>query len=234
MRSVVAGLNAFRQHVSTVLGVATAAALLSTAASAQLAACSPDADAAAIGMALGAIRHSADPCGESAELHAMLAAIEHCASGPSRICTDLTIHRNLFDRQTPADPRTITWNPELRSVLEPTCADEPDGPLVRDPTASLVHELAHAAQDCEGLDPGEHELEAVRLENIYRRAAGLYQRRGYGDDPLPSEMLRTCTPTRCSCATPVEIATATSQPAARAATNEVSSSGDSLPLCADR
>jgi hypothetical protein len=45
--------------------------------------------------------------------------------------------------------------------------------MLRDPTASLVHELAHAAQDCSGLNPGEHELEAVRIENIYRRASGL-------------------------------------------------------------
>lgn len=229
-----AGLSAFRKHVSTVLSAATAVAMLSTAASAQLAACSPDSDAAAIGSALGAIRQSTDPCGESPELHAMLSAIEQCPSGPSRICTDLTIHRNVFDRQTAAGPRTITWNPGLRSVLEPTCADEPDEQLVRDPTASLVHELAHAAQDCEGLNPGEHELEAVRLENIYRRAAGLYQRRGYGDDLLSPEMLRACTPTRCSCATPIELATATSRSAGPPPSTEAASSGDSLPLCADR
>lgn len=211
-----------------------AVALLSTAASAQLAACGPDTDAAAIGTALGAIRQSADPCGESPELYAMLAAIEHCSSGPSRICTDSTIHRNVFDRRTAAAPRTITWNPELRSVLEPACADEPGEQVVRDPTAALVHELAHAAQDCEGLNPGEHELEAVRLENIYRRAAGLSQRRGYGDDPLPPAMRRACTPARCSCSTPVEIATTAARSSAPFPTAGANSSGDSLLLCQDR
>ena len=234
MRFLVAGLIAFRKHLATVLPTAAAVALLSTAADAQLAACGSDGDASAIGNALRAIRQSADPCGESPELTAMLAVIEHCASGPSRICTDPTIHRNLFDRQTTAAPRTITWNPVLRSVLEPTCSDEPDEQILRDPTASLVHELAHAAQDCEGLNPGEHELDAVRLENVYRRAAGLCQRQEYGDDRLPAEMLRTCTRTNCSCSTPPQIATAASGPSPRAVTDEVTSSGDSLPLCADR
>ena len=233
MRFLVAGLSAFRKHLATVLPAAAAVALLSTPAGAQLAACGSDGDALAIASALRAIRQSVDPCGESPELTAMLAAIEHCASGTSRICTDRTIHRNLFDRRTAGGARTITWNPELRSVLEPSCTDEPDEQVLRDPTASLVHELAHAAQDCEGLNPGEHELDAVRLENIYRRAAGLCQRREYGDDRLPAEMLRTCTRTSCSCSMPLQIATAASGPSPRAVTDEVSSSGDSLPLCAD-
>ena len=234
MRFLVAGLSAFRKLLATVLPAAAAVALLSTAAGAQLAECGSDGDASAIGSALRAIRQSVDPCGESPELTAMLAVIEHCASGPSRICTDRTIHRNVFDHQTTAHPRTITWNPELRSVLEPTCADDPDEQVQRDPTASLVHELAHAAQDCEGLNPGEHELDAVRLENIYRRAAGLCQRREYGDDRLPAEMLRTCTRTSCSCGTPLGVVTAASDLSPRTVTDEISSSGDSLPLCADR
>ena len=66
------------------------------------------------------------------------------------------------------------------------------GRVTRDPTASLLHEIVHAVHDCEGLDPGAHELDAVRIENIYRRAAGLCQRTGYGDVPLPAAMVRVC------------------------------------------
>jgi hypothetical protein len=86
--------------------------------------------------------------------------------------------------------RTIGWNPALRSELEPGRDGDPGEPLRRDPTASLLHELVHAAHDCQGLNPGEHEFEAVRIENIYRRAAGLCQRPGYGDEPLPASAVR--------------------------------------------
>jgi len=72
--------------------------------------------------------------------------------------------------------------------------------VLRDPAASLLHELAHAADDCRGLNPGEHELEAVRVENVYRRAAGLCQRAGYGDDALPRAFVKECSPAHCSCA----------------------------------
>ena len=74
--------------------------------------------------------------------------------------------------------------------------------VTRDPIASLLHELVHAVQDCEGLNPGEHELEAVRVENIYRRAAGLCQRTGYGAMALPSDQIRICTEAICSCLPP--------------------------------
>jgi hypothetical protein len=165
----------------------------------------------------------------------MLATLQRCAPGHYRICTDRTTHRNVFDRPIGSDPRTITWNPDLRSALEATCDDDPGGQVLRDPTASLVHELAHAAQDCEGLNPGEHELEAVRLENVYRRAAGLCQRGGYGDEPLPADMVRTCTPGRCSCSPPVDMATSTpAGPVGLPLAPKLTSSGDSLPLCEAR
>jgi hypothetical protein len=200
---------------------------VSSSAFAQLAVCDQPPDGPAVAAALRAIRSSVDPCGESPELAAMLATLERCAPGHYRICTDRTTHRNVFDRPIGSDPRTITWNPELRSVLEPACDDDPAG--------HVVHELAHAAQDCEGLNPGEHELEAVRLENVYRRAAGLCQRRGYGDEPLPADMVRTCTPGRCSCSPPVDAATSTpAGPVGLPPTREVTSSGDSLPLCKAR
>src|SRR5262249_55048590 len=67
---------------------------------------------------------------------------------------------------------------------------------------SLLHELAHAAQDCAGLNPGDHELEAVYIENIYRRAAGLCQRTSYGDEPLPATMVKLCGPGECGCGPP--------------------------------
>jgi hypothetical protein len=114
------------------------------------------------------------------------------ACAPSSVIrVSSTADRNLFERGT------ITWNPDLRSELEPA----PD-PVMRDPIASLVHELVHAAQRCAGLNPGEHELEAVRIENIYRRAAGLAQRTRYGDELLPPAMLRLCRPERCPCSIP--------------------------------
>jgi hypothetical protein len=64
--------------------------------------------------------------------------------------------------------------------------------VLRDPVASLVHEIAHAVDDCEGRNPAERELEAVRIENVYRRAAGLCQRSAYGDDTLGAETVKLC------------------------------------------
>jgi hypothetical protein len=54
-------------------------------------------------------------------------------------------------------------------------------------------------QDCRGLDPVEHEFEAVRIENIYRRGRGLCQRTRYGQERLPSAMLVSCEPDNCLC-----------------------------------
>ncbi len=71
--------------------------------------------------------------------------------------------------------------------------------MLRDPTASLLHEVVHAVQDCEGLEPSEHEFEAVRVENIYRRDRHLCQRTRYGEQILPAAMLVACEPGRCSC-----------------------------------
>lgn len=231
-----AGLRSLPNHAAAVArGTSLALLLVAAPGLAQLTICDQTSDGPALATALRAIRTSFDPCGESPELAAMLATLERCAPGHYRICTDRTTHRNLFDRPTGSDPRTITWNPELRSVLEPALDDDPRARVLRDPTASLVHELAHAAQDCEGLNPGEHELEAVRLENVYRRAAGLPQRHGYGDEGLPAGMVRSCTPGRCTCSTPTDVATSTpAEPVGVPSANEVLSSGDSRPLCEAR
>jgi hypothetical protein len=232
----VAGLRSLPNHTAAGARAAGLALLLAAAPGfAQLTICDQTRDGPAIAAALRAIRSSVDPCGESPELAAMLATLERCAPGHYRICTDRATHRNVFDRPIGSDPRTITWNPELRSMLEPACDDGLRGGVLRDPTASLVHELAHAAQDCEGLNPGEHELEAVRLENVYRRATGLCQRHGYGDEPLPPDMVRTCTPGRCTCSPPTEVATSAAlESVGIPSTPEVSSSGDSRPLCEAR
>ena len=159
-----------------------------------------------MGEAIDRLRHSTDPCGESEQITDLLRQVTSCTTATYRVCTDTTADRNVFDRpfaQTDAVPmRTITWNPLLESALEEGCDGDPVRPLTHDPTASLLHELAHAAQDCAGLDPGAHELEAVRIENIYRRAAGLCQRRGYGDQPLPAQMVRVCAPGNCPCSIP--------------------------------
>lgn len=177
-------------------------ALVPSVAAAQLKPC--DRDAQRIADAVARIESSIDPCGQSAEVLEVIEQVKTCRLAIYEICTDSAAARNVFDRpevhpRRIPPSRTITWNPELRTELEPGCTGDLSAPLERDPTASLLHELAHAAQDCRGLNPGEHELEAVRIENIYRRAAGLCERSGYGDTILPASMVSSCAVTRCSC-----------------------------------
>jgi hypothetical protein len=94
-----------------------------------------------------------------------------------------TSDRNWFDRPNgdPTRIRTITWNRGWPPPIEFSCDGDPGKPVLRDATASSC-ELAHAAQDCDGLDPTANEFDAVRIESIYRRAAGLCQRTVYGTD----------------------------------------------------
>ncbi|HJQ83307.1 MAG TPA: hypothetical protein VKA21_04480 [Candidatus Binatia bacterium] len=178
------------------LSMAAVAALigvLCTAPSAWsiLVPCGDRADAERITEALGRIRATVDPCGETAEIGAVLDRLAGCRTARYEICTSATAGRNVLDR------RTITWNPDLRSELEAG-----GSPVLRDPTASLLHELVHVADACEGRNPGAYELEAVRIENIYRRAAGLAQRTRYGDYRLPAAMRRLCGPEACACTVP--------------------------------
>jgi hypothetical protein len=197
--ALTSGIRASCQRWRSVVLVISALAPI--AASAQLVPCD-HADADTVRAALGAIERSVDPCGESRELVTMLETVRRCGAASYQICTSATANRNVFDRPAAfrlSDRRTITWNPGLRSELDPERPVDDGAPMLRDPAASLVHELAHAAQDCAGLNPGEHEFEAVRMENIYRRAAGLPQRRRYGDVPLPAAMVRECNSTACSC-----------------------------------
>jgi hypothetical protein len=167
-----------------------------------------DADDAAIAAALARIRSSVDPCGESPQVGEILAQLAQCTQTSYRICTDTQIDRNVFDRplgvRDGASHTTITWNPKLHSQIDQGCDGDPTKPVDRDPTASLLHELVHALQDCRGLNPGKHELDAVRIENIYRRAAGLCQRRSYGDQLLPAEMVKLCDAESCSCSAPLD------------------------------
>jgi hypothetical protein len=154
-----------------------------------------------VGWALEEIERSIDPCGESAEVAQVIAQFRRCAASGVRICTDEQSERNFIERGN--DPAgggsTIVWNPQLRSQLETGCDGDPDRPVLRDPTASLLHEVVHAVQDCEGLEPSEHEFEAVRIENIYRRARRICQRTRYGEQRLPVTMLVACEPGRCGC-----------------------------------
>jgi len=174
-------------------------------------------DARPVADALRRIDRSVDPCGETATLRALLKSLERCGY---EIRTSSTAHRNLFHG------RTITWNPGLRSELEPACEDGPGMPVVRDPTASLLHELVHALDGCDGRNPGEHEFEAVRIENIYRRAAGLCQRTRYGDAALPASMRRRCAPGGCTCAVP----DAPARPATPSAPRAGFEAADSAPM----
>ena len=186
-----------------------------------------------IAEALRRIRAGIDPCGDSPVMAALLDKVERCAATSYRICTDLASDRNWFDRPNgdPTRIRTITWNPGLATPIEFGCDGDPGKPVLRDATASLLHELAHAAQDCDGLDPTANEFDAVRIENIYRRAAGLCQRTVYGTDPLPPEMIRVCAPGNCPCTTPAARA-----PGAVAAPNApnapASVSADAQPVSA--
>jgi hypothetical protein len=196
-----------RRRATALVRVAAVGVMLlaPVAAHSRLVPCRRTVDARRIATALGRIQGSVDPCGESAQLLAVLDRLERCATADYEICTSPDAGRNLFERPNPPhseEPRTITWNPELRSGLERGCDGDPGRPVRRDPTASLLHEIVHAAHDCEGLNPGAYEFEAVRIENIYRRAAGLCQRSRYGDDPLPLDMLKSCNHGRCACAVP--------------------------------
>lgn len=151
-----------------------------------------------IAEAIARIEAAIDPCGETAELQAVLERFRQCAPD-ARLCIDSGAARNLTEsRIGRRTPTTITWNPDLRTPLEPLCAATGE-PLRRDPTASLLHELVHAVQDCDGLDLSAHELDAVRVENIYRRAQGLCQRTGYGELPLPAARRIACAPGDCPC-----------------------------------
>jgi hypothetical protein len=187
--------------------------LLAPGAPAKLVPCRSGQDGR-IADALNRIRDGVDPCGESPEVTRMLDEFQHCARARYQICIDVTASRNLFDRAGKDGIGTITWNPELRSELEDGCGGDPAKRVMRDPVASLLHELVHAAHDCAGLDPREYELEAVRVENIYRRAAGLCLRTGYGDDRLAAEPMKGCTPGPCECsAAPVSASNAMPRPA---------------------
>lgn len=148
-----------------------------------------------IAAALATIERSVDPCGASAELQRVVEAFRGCWGRSCRVCVDRHRERNITERADHGQPVTIAWNPELRTQLEQGCGG--DAAVRRDPVASLTHELVHAAQAVAGADFTE--TEAVRIENIYRRAHGLCQRTRYGDDPLPPALLVDCTPSRCAC-----------------------------------
>ena len=167
------------------------------AARSELVPCRRPADAVRIAAALERIRRSVDPCGQSAEIVALLDRLGRCARARYEICTDTEATRNVFEHADRVEePGRIVWNPELRSELERGCDGDPVRPVLRDPTASLLHEIAHAVHDCDGVDAGAFEAEAVRIENVYRRAEGLCQRTRYGDEMLP---VASCDAGTCRC-----------------------------------
>jgi hypothetical protein len=171
--------------------------LASVAARSELVPCRRPADVVRIAAALERIRGSVDPCGQSPEIVALLDRLGRCSRVRYEICTDPHAARNVFEHADHADePGRIVWNPELRSELERGCDGDLARPLLRDPTASLLHEIAHAVHDCEGLNAGAFEGDAVRIENVYRRAAGLCQRTRYGDETLSAA---SCDAGTCRC-----------------------------------
>ena len=201
--------------------------LASTAAAAGM--CESASAAPDVQAALARLEASVDPCGESAIVLDVVRDFKRCAMRGYRLCRDRDSARNFIERGTPNSdvPTTITWTPGLRTELERGCGGSPGKPVLRDPLASLFHELVHAVQDCHGLDPAEHELEAVRIENIYRRAQGLCQRTRYGEALLPATMTMSCEPGNCQCA-PSErhLWTAAQTIDPTAATEPLSAAGD--------
>jgi hypothetical protein len=181
-----------RHTAAIVCGCALVSAAAGAAERCETAAALPEVRAA-----LARIAASVDPCGETAELAGVVERFRRCAAG-ARLCLDSAAPRNVTEARGELTPTTIVWNPTLRTALEASCAGG-DGPLRRDPTASLLHEMVHAVQDCDGLDISALELEAVRVENIYRRAQGLCQRTAYGSDPLPAARRIACAPGDCPC-----------------------------------
>ena len=164
-------------------------------AAAELVPCPRPADTGRIAAALARIRRAVDPCGGSGEIRDVLARLARCHRTATAVCTSTQAFRNEFARGAPnARRRTaiVTWNPRLRAPLMGVCATDPARVVTRDPTASLLHELVHAVHDCEGLDAGRLEAEAVRIENVYRRAAGLCQRTQYGPEPVPAAAVTDC------------------------------------------
>jgi hypothetical protein len=173
--------------------------------------CEDAATGAEVKAALAQIAAGIDPCTESAELTDLVREFRRCAKFGYRVCKDPHSERNFIEpgERTKGIPTTITWNPELQTELERGCGGQSNRPVLRDPIASLLHEVVHAVQDCHGLNPADHEFEAVRIENIYRRASGLCQRTRYGDEPLPAAMIIACEPGNCFCtpaSTPLETA----------------------------
>jgi hypothetical protein len=154
---------------------------------------------------LARIERSVDPCGESAVVRSVIERFRRCAAAGCQICLDPHTERN-FTEHASGMPTTITWNPDLRGTLESGCGGDPRRPVRRDPVASLLHELAHAVQYCEGLAAGELEFEALRVENVYRRASGQCQRTRYGDEPLPPTLVLACEPGNCHCGPPSVLA----------------------------
>src|SRR5262245_19353560 len=172
-------------------GLTIAIRLLGRSAHAAPIRCEPASGARQIASALETIRRSIDPCGESAQLVDVVERFERCAMR-YEICVDGTASRNLMQAHGAQQTGTIIWNPELRSELEAGCDGDASRAVMRDPVASLVHELMHAVDDCEGRAAASREDEAVRLENVYRRAAGLCQRTAYGDLQLERGPFSTC------------------------------------------
>jgi hypothetical protein len=170
--------------------LAVGAVLITASTGARLVVPPAAAERGQIARAFEAMRRSVDPCGESARIVAVVEAFERCAPARYRIRIDPTASRNLLEPGSEDEAGTIIWNPALRSELEGECEEDPARAVLRDPVASLLHEMVHAVDDCEGRNPAARELEAVRVENVYRRAAGLCQRTAYGSHPLETDAIR--------------------------------------------
>src|SRR5262245_55236247 len=105
--------------------VAVAVLLMAAGADARLVPCRQPADAGQVADALDRLRSSVDPCGESAQVLAVIDGLERCKTAPYEICTDGMTSRNLLEPHADDEPGTIIWNPQLRSKLERGCVRDP-------------------------------------------------------------------------------------------------------------
>jgi hypothetical protein len=141
--------------------------------------------------AFDTIRRSIDPCGESAQIVDMVDRFERCTRASYEICTDGTASRNLREPRGVDERGTIIWNPALRSELRRGCDGDPARPVMRDPWRRCC--TSSSTRWTTAKDATRRRVSwRPSVEDVYRRAVGLCQRSGYGDQLLGAEARRAC------------------------------------------
>lgn len=184
-----AGRN--RTLIAAILGAVLASSALPVTAQSKIVIEGDAAFVQKVQAAIQAIKDANDPEGE---LRALIEALEMSANCHVIRQTDTEQGSHC----KPDDPKkekdrsgtgtTIEWEADSTDLY--------DTDVARDPTAALLHELAHAAAADQGLAtdetvPGpdgpidQDEQYAVVIENIYRDAVNIPERTKYGNRELP-------------------------------------------------